>query len=105
MSTRIWRLRPFTFFLGRPVAFGAGKWPARQPHSASDRSLWYAFLMLGILPSKCLSTPFQTVSLRSSRKLAKKGPKDSSFGGCAWYRWLLAWWPETPGGNPREDDN
>ena len=48
--------------LGRPVGLGMGRWGSRKDHSASERSLWYAFLMLGILPSECLSTPFQTVS-------------------------------------------
>jgi hypothetical protein len=56
------------WILGHPVALGAGRRGSRQPHSASDRSVWYAFLMLGILPSEFLRTPFQTVSLRSSPK-------------------------------------
>jgi hypothetical protein len=41
---------------------GMGRWGSRKDHSASERSLWYAFLMLGILPSEYVSTPFQTVS-------------------------------------------
>jgi hypothetical protein len=53
--------------LGRPVALGTGSWGSRKDHSSSERSLWYAFLKLGILPSECLSTPFQTVSGRSSQ--------------------------------------
>jgi hypothetical protein len=47
---------------GGPLALGVGRWDSRQLHWASERSLWYAFLMLGILPSECLRTPFQTVS-------------------------------------------
>src|SRR5215203_6092536 len=53
--------------LGRPVALGTGRWGSMQLHSASERSLWYPFLMLGILPSEHLRTPFQTVSIRSSQ--------------------------------------
>src|SRR5215207_3038269 len=56
--------------LGRPWASGTGRWGLRQDHSASERSLWYAFLMLGILPSERLRTPFQTVSRRSSVRVA-----------------------------------
>src|SRR5919202_5233283 len=48
--------------LGRPVALGRGTRGSRKDHSSSERSLWYAFLMLGIVPSKYLNTPFQTVS-------------------------------------------
>src|SRR5215213_5777172 len=64
------RISRVACILGRPVALGAGRWGSRQLHSASERSLWYAFLMLGILPSCHLRTPFQTVSLRRSRKFA-----------------------------------
>ena len=32
-----------------------------QSHSASERSVWYGFLMLGIVPGHHLRTPFQTV--------------------------------------------
>ena len=48
--------------LGRPVVLGMGRWGSRKDHSSSERSVWYAFLMLGILPSEYLRTPFQTVS-------------------------------------------
>ena len=45
---------------GTPGGFGSRKEGlSRRPHSASDRSVWYAFLMmLGILPSEFLRTPF-----------------------------------------------
>ena len=33
-----------------------------QDHSASDKSVWYALLMLGTLPGHWLRTPFRTVS-------------------------------------------
>jgi hypothetical protein len=33
-----------------------------QAHSTSERSVWYAFLMLGIVPSRRVRSPFQTVS-------------------------------------------
>jgi hypothetical protein len=33
-----------------------------QDHSASDKSVWYALLMLSTLPSHLLKTPFRTVS-------------------------------------------
>ncbi len=46
-----------------PVALGTGRWGLMSSHSASERSVWYALLiMLGILPSNRLRTPFQTVS-------------------------------------------
>jgi len=61
--------------LGGPVAFGRGRWGSRKDHSASERMLWYAFLMLGFLPSECLRTPFQTVSLRGSEKFAYEEAK------------------------------
>jgi hypothetical protein len=48
--------------LGRPVVLGMGRWGSMKDHSSSERSVWYAFLMLGILPSEYLRTPFQTVS-------------------------------------------
>src|SRR5215208_3729723 len=60
------RISRVVCILGRPVASGRGRWGSRQLHSGSERSLWYAFLMLGILPSEHLRTPFQTVSRRSS---------------------------------------
>ena len=63
------------------MALGAGRWGSRQLHSASERSLWYAFLMLGILPSEPLRTPFQTVSVRSSRKFAQ--PRSNTYRGPA----------------------
>ena len=50
---------------GRPAGFGAGRWGSMQAHWASDRSVWYAFLMLGILPSHRLRPPFQTVSQKA----------------------------------------
>src|SRR5215212_9099091 len=61
------RISRVVCILGRPVALGVGRWGSRQLHSASERSVWYAFLMLGILPSECLRPPFQTVSRRSSQ--------------------------------------
>jgi hypothetical protein len=33
-----------------------------QDHSASDKSVWYALLMLGRLPTYPLKAPFRTVS-------------------------------------------
>lgn len=36
-------------------------------HSVSERSVWYACLMLGILPSRGLRTPFQTVTIGFSK--------------------------------------
>jgi hypothetical protein len=47
---------------GRTGAFGVGKWGSMQAHSASDKSVWYALLMLGRVPSYSLKTPFRTVS-------------------------------------------
>ena len=38
------------------------------PLFVREVALGYAFLMLGILPSERLRTPFQTVSWRSSQK-------------------------------------
>src|SRR5215212_199631 len=52
--------------LGRPRALGAGTKGSMWNHSASDKSVWYALLMLGTLPSHYLRTPFRTVSLGSS---------------------------------------
>src|ERR671932_149120 len=49
--------------LGRPGALGAGIRGSIWDHSASDKSVWYALLlMLGTLPSHCLRIPFRTVS-------------------------------------------
>src|SRR5215208_6678862 len=48
--------------LGRPRALGAGTKGSMWNHSASDKSVWYALLMLGTLPSPYLRTPFRTVS-------------------------------------------
>src|SRR5215204_56191 len=48
--------------LGRPAALGTGRWGSMQDHSASERSVWYALLMLGTLPRHVLKTPFRTVS-------------------------------------------
>src|SRR5215210_1403085 len=50
--------------LGRPVALGTGRWGSMQDHSASDKSVWYALLMLGNLPSYSLKLPFRTPLLR-----------------------------------------
>src|SRR5215210_147971 len=53
--------------LGRPGARGCGRWGSMTSHSSSERSLWYALLMVpGILPGHRLKTPFQTVSGRST---------------------------------------
>src|SRR5215218_9721483 len=52
--------------LGRPRALGAGTKGSMWNHSASDKSVWYALLMLGTLPSHYLRTPFRTVSLDDS---------------------------------------
>ncbi len=38
------------------------EWFEEGPLGVGEVALWYAFLMLGILPSECLRTPFQTVS-------------------------------------------
>src|SRR5215204_1134384 len=48
--------------LGRSGALGTGRWGSIQDHSASDKSVWYALLMLGTLPSHLLKAPFRTVS-------------------------------------------
>src|SRR5215208_5356844 len=83
------RISRVVCILGRPVALGVGRWGSRQLHSASERSVWYAGRMLGILPSECLRPPFQTVSRRSSQSGdSPKVAKDSS----AIHRLLLAWW-------------
>src|SRR5215204_2194994 len=52
--------------LGRSGALGTGRWGSIQDHSASDKSVWYALLMLGTLPSHLLKAPFRTVSPRTS---------------------------------------
>src|SRR5215213_4474073 len=54
--------------LGRPGALGAGTKGSMWNHSASDKSVWYALLMLGTLPSHYLRTPFRTVSLKRSKR-------------------------------------
>src|SRR5215204_1967556 len=60
--------------LGRPGALGTGRWGSIQDHSASDKSVWYALLMLGTLPSHLLKAPFRTVSPRTPvNKGIKKG--------------------------------
>src|SRR5215218_2717639 len=41
--------------LGRPGALGAGTKGSMWNHSASDKSVWYALLMLGTLPSHYLT--------------------------------------------------
>src|SRR5215207_3425515 len=51
--------------LGQPGALGTGRWGSIQDHSASDKSVWYALLMLGTLPSHLLKAPFRTVSPRT----------------------------------------
>src|SRR5215217_7879467 len=60
-----------------------GRWGSRQDHSALERSLWYAFLMLGILPSERPRTPFQTVSTLCSPQgyafVSSRRPAPSSF--------------------------
>ena len=46
-----------------PIGFGSRKVGLQAaPFGVGEVGLWYAFLMLGILPSERLSTPFQTVS-------------------------------------------
>src|SRR5215207_10457078 len=60
--------------LGRPGALGTGRWGSIQDHSASDKSVWYALLMLGTLPSHLLKAPFRTVSLRTTVNKGKYGP-------------------------------
>src|SRR5215203_2281734 len=61
--------------LGRPGALGTGRWGSIQDHSASDKSVWYALLMLGTLPSHLLKAPFRTVSPRTpvNKGIKKKG--------------------------------
>src|SRR5215208_3432614 len=53
-----------------------GRWGSMKDHSSSQRSVWYAFLMLGILPSEYLRTSFQTVSRRSSKNASSTSPGD-----------------------------
>ena len=49
--------------LGRPEALGVGRWGSIRAHSASERSVWYALLIMpGILPGHHFTIPFQTVS-------------------------------------------
>jgi hypothetical protein len=51
--------------LGRPEALGMGRWGSIRAHSASERSVWYALLIMpGILPGHHFTIPFQTVSKR-----------------------------------------
>src|SRR5215207_4744249 len=67
--------------LGRPVALGVGRWGSIQDHSASDKSVWYALLMLGTLPSRCPRMPFRTVSLGFSvNKDIARTPSARSLG-------------------------
>src|SRR5215207_2686973 len=66
--------------LGQPGALGTGRWGSIQDHSASDKSVWYALLMLGTLPSHLLKAPFRTVSPRTpvNRPDATLQPLDAS---------------------------
>ncbi len=48
------------------MAFGVGRCGSKQVHSASERSVRYALLMLDRIPSQYLRTPFRTVSPRAS---------------------------------------
>src|SRR5215216_8198163 len=85
--------------LGRPGALGAGIWGSIQDHSASDKSVWYALLMLGTLPSRCLRIPFRTVSrdrMKSPYRvriepfgLAKIGQRSPIFSPFGTHQWLL----------------
>src|SRR5215218_5735239 len=66
--------------LGRPGALGTGRWGSIQDHSASDKSVWYALLMLGTLPSHLLKAPFRTVSPRrwvNRFSVSAYGPRDT----------------------------
>src|SRR5215208_6663679 len=67
--------------LGRPRALGAGTKGSMWNHSASDKSVWYALLMLGTLPSHYLRTPFRTVSeeLFSETHIRHRGDTGRSF--------------------------
>src|SRR5215211_4997364 len=65
--------------LGRPGALGTGRWASMQDHSASDRSVWYALLMLGTLPSYLLKTPFRTVSEGEFSEVRPNGVLGSSL--------------------------
>ena len=56
-----------------PVGSGSGKMGLQAaPLGVGKVGLWYALLMLGMLPSERLSTPFQTVSWQSSRKFSSE---------------------------------
>jgi hypothetical protein len=50
-----------------------------QAHSESERSVWFALFMSGILPGHCLTTPFQTVSEVCSAKLVRVKAKGSTL--------------------------
>jgi hypothetical protein len=53
---------------GTPGGFGSRKEGLQAaPFGVGEVGLWYAFLMLGILPSEFFRTPFRTVSGRSSQ--------------------------------------
>src|SRR5215203_2075131 len=65
--------------LGRPGALGTGRWGSIQDHSASDKSVWYALLMLGTLPSHLLKAPFRTVSEGEFSEVRFNGVLGSSF--------------------------
>jgi hypothetical protein len=49
-----------------------GRWGSMQDHSVSERSVWYALLMLGRIPSYPLKTPFRTVSPRTPVNKGKR---------------------------------
>src|SRR5215204_2012646 len=96
--------------LGRPGALGTGRWGSIQDHSASDKSVWYALLMLGTLPSHLLKAPFRTVSPRtlvnSVNRLVAYGPGDvfsrisrsTEVRGEEGGDLVLRWVPDLPGG-------
>src|SRR5215207_7111392 len=65
--------------LGQPGALGTGRWGSIQDHSASDKSVWYALLMLGTLPSHLLKAPFRTVSEDEFCELRHNGVLGSSL--------------------------
>jgi hypothetical protein len=52
-----------------------GTWGSMQDHSASERSVWYALLIMpGILPGHRIRTPFQTVSKLSDSRYLVHSP-------------------------------
>src|SRR5829696_4329964 len=68
--------------LGRPGALGTGRWGSIQDHSASDKSVWYALLMLGTLPSHLLKAPFRTVSPRTRLNRGHEGESKDTDSTC-----------------------